>query len=77
MAPTGTWVALLPVAVLPLWHVVQLVAAVKVLWSTFAEAQLVVDLWQFSHTVCPLWIGVLGLPAAGGSCRCGSWRTGC
>jgi hypothetical protein len=66
VAPTGTCVAGLPVAVLPLWQVLQLVAVVKVLWSTFAEAQLVVDLWQLSHTVTPAWMAVLGLPTAGG-----------
>ena len=30
-----------------------------------ADDQLAVDLWQLSHTVTPLWIGVPGLPTAG------------
>jgi len=64
VAATGTCVADLPVAVLPLWQDVQLVAAVKVPWSTFAPAQLVVDLWHVSHTVTPAWMAVLGLPTA-------------
>ena len=54
-------VCVLPVAVLPLWQLAQLVAVVKVLWSTFAPVQLVVDLWQLSHTVTPAWIAVFGL----------------
>ena len=66
VAATGTWVALLPVAALPLWQLLQFVAAVNVLWSTFAKFQSVVDLWQFSHTVWPVWMAVLGLPTAGG-----------
>jgi hypothetical protein len=38
----------LPLACAPLWHEAQLVAVVKVLWSGFAPAQLVV-LWHASH----------------------------
>ena len=53
VADTGTCVPGLPVAALPLWQVLQLVAVVKRLWSTLADAQLLVDLWQVSHTVCP------------------------
>src|SRR6185369_9273465 len=64
VVPTGMWVALLPVAPLPLWQLAQLVAAVKPLWSTLAPNQLVVDLWQFSHTVWPLCTAVVGLMLA-------------
>ncbi len=45
MAVVGTWLAGLPLAWVPLWHDVQLVAAVKLLWSTRAPVQRVV-LWQ-------------------------------
>ena len=45
----GMWLLALPVAVLPLWQVVQLVAVVNVLWSTLAPVQTAVDLWQVSH----------------------------
>jgi hypothetical protein len=41
--------------------VLQLVAAVKVLWSTLAPDQVLLDLWQDSHTVTPLCTVVLGL----------------
>jgi hypothetical protein len=60
VAPTGMWFVFLPVAVLPLWQPLQLVAAVNVLWSTLAEDQSEVDLWQVSHTVWPAWMAVLG-----------------
>ena len=50
-----------------MWQLAQLVAAVNVLWSTFAPAQLAVDLWQVSHTVTPACTGVFGLPTAGGN----------
>ena len=53
VAPTGTWVAFLPLALLPLWQLLHTVAAVKVAWSTLAPSQVVVVRWQFSHTVCP------------------------
>ena len=53
VAPTGMWTAGLPVALLPLWQLAQFVAAVKLLWSTFAVFQLLVLLWQLSHTVWP------------------------
>ena len=64
VAPTGMCRSPLPVALMPLWQPVQLVAAVKVLWSTRAPAHVVVDRWQVSHTVCPRWMAVLGLIAA-------------
>ena len=67
VAPTGMWFPALPMAALPLWQLAQLVAAVNVLWSTFAPAQLAVDLWQVSHTVTPACTGVLGLHTAGGN----------
>jgi hypothetical protein len=54
----------LPVAVVPLWQLAQLVAAVNVLWSTPTPAvHELVDLWQLSHTVCPVWIAVAGRAA--------------
>jgi hypothetical protein len=37
-----------------------------VLWSTLAEAQVVVDLWQLSQLpVTPAWVVFDGLPTAG------------
>ena len=55
----------LPVAVLPLWQVAQTVAAVNVLWSTLAPAQVLVLLWQLSQLpVTVAWVAVLGLPTA-------------
>ena len=59
--PTGMCTAGLPVAAAPLWQLLQLVAALKVLWSTLPAAQLVVERWQFSQVVWPVWMGVLGL----------------
>ena len=53
----------LAVAVVPLWQLAQLVAAVNVLWSTLAPAQPLV-LWQLSQLVTPLCTAVLGLPTA-------------
>lgn len=64
VAPTGMWAAGFPVAALPLWQLLQLVATVKVLWSTLAPVQVVVLRWQFSQTVWPEWTAVLGLTAA-------------
>jgi hypothetical protein len=59
LALVGMWDATLPVAPLP--RLAQLVALLKPLWSGFAPpSQLLVDLWQFSHTVMPLWIAVAG-----------------
>ena len=53
--PTGTWVLFLPVTPpVPLWQDTQLVAALKVAWSTLPVDQVVVDLWQFSHCVWPV-----------------------
>ena len=54
------WV-FLPEAAEPLWQEEHTVALVKRLWSTLAEAQLLVDLWQFSQVVWPLWMAVAGL----------------
>ena len=63
--PTGTWLLGLPAAPLlpppPLWQVPQAVAALKVLWSTRAPDQLLVDRWQLSQLVCPACTVVLGL----------------
>ena len=39
-------------------------ALLKLLWSTLAPDQLLVDLWQVSHTVWPAWMVVAGLDAA-------------
>ena len=61
--PVGMCVVGLAVAVVPSWHVTQLVAAVNVLWLTFAPAQAVV-LWQLSQLVTPLCTAVAGLPTA-------------
>jgi hypothetical protein len=47
-------VAALPVAALPLWQLEQLVALVKRLWSGLEPSHVLVDLWQFSQTLCPL-----------------------
>ena len=55
VAPTGTCVGALPVALLPLWQVVQFVAAVKVLWSTFAADHKVVSAF---FTLVPLLVPV-------------------
>ena len=46
MAVVVMWLAVLPVALLPLWQLEQLVAVVKVLWSALAPLQVVLDLWQ-------------------------------
>ena len=52
--------AVLPVALLPLWQLEQLVALVKVLWSALAPVQIVVDLWQLSQlAVVERWLAVL------------------
>ena len=64
-ALVGKCAAVLPVAELPLWQVTQLVAPVKPLWSGLAPpSQVLVDLWQFSHTLWPLWMAVAGRPVA-------------
>ena len=49
LAVVGTCLALLPVAVVPLWQLAQSVLAVKVLWSTLAPVHTLVDLWQVSQ----------------------------
>jgi hypothetical protein len=64
VAPLGMCVEFFPLAALPLWHPVQSVAALKLAWSTLAPLHDVLDLWQFSQTVCPAWIVVLGLALA-------------
>ena len=61
VAATGMCVAFLPVAALPLWQLLPLGAALKVLWSTRALVQLPVVLWQVSHTVWPACTAVFGL----------------
>jgi hypothetical protein len=61
----GMCAAGLPVAVLPLWQVVQFVAAENVLWSTAAPVQTLVDLWQVSHAEV-VWMWLDDLPVAGG-----------
>ena len=67
LLPTGMWLADLPLAVLPLWQFAQLVLLLKVEWSTLAPAQLLVLLWQLSQLPVTLaWMGVDGLPTAGG-----------
>ena len=48
-AVVGIWLLFLPVALVPLWQLVQVVAVVNVLWSTFAPLQVVVVLWQLSQ----------------------------
>jgi hypothetical protein len=50
----GMCVASLPVAAFPLWQLAQFVAAVNKLWSGLEPNQVLVDLWQVSHTVCPV-----------------------
>ena len=54
--------ALLPVALVPLWQLVQVVAEVKVLWSALAPSHLLLDLWQLSQAaVVPRWLLLLPL----------------
>jgi hypothetical protein len=60
VVPTGMCVVDLPVALLPLWQVPQTVAVVNVLWSTLAPVHVVVERWQFSHTVWPVCTVVVG-----------------
>ena len=57
--PTGMWSLFLPVAPLPVWQVVQLVAALKLAWSTLPADQVVV-LWQVSQDVWPVCLESLG-----------------
>ena len=52
--------AVLPVALVPLWQLEQVVALVKVLWSALAPVQVVLDLWQLSQlAVVDRWLAVL------------------
>ena len=52
--------ALLPVALVPLWQLVQVVAEVNVLWSALAPVHVVLDLWQLSQlAVVERWLAVL------------------
>ena len=65
--PTGTWPDALPVAAEPSWQLAQWVEALKVEWSTLADDQVLVDLWQLSQLPLTLACRALfGLPAAGG-----------
>ncbi|PKO62104.1 MAG: hypothetical protein CVU24_05650, partial [Betaproteobacteria bacterium HGW-Betaproteobacteria-18] len=44
------------------WQLAQLVALLKLLWSTFAPDQVLVDLWQLSQlAVVAKWVLVLPL----------------
>ena len=59
-AVVETWLALLPVALVPLWQLVQVVAVVNVLWSALAPVHVVLDLWQLSQLdVVARWLAVL------------------
>jgi hypothetical protein len=60
LTEVGMCAGVFPVAELPLWQLVQLVAAVNRVWSGFELLHVAVDLWQLSHTVCPAWIAVDG-----------------
>jgi hypothetical protein len=51
VAAVGMCVPLFPAAALPLWQLEQLVDALNRLWSGLEPAQVLVDLWQLSHTV--------------------------
>ena len=66
MAVVVMWLAVLPVALLPLWQLEQLVAEVKVLWSALAPLQVVLDLWQLSQPAVvdrwPLFLPVATVP---------------
>ena len=54
----------MPVALVPLWQLVQVVAVVNVLWSALAPVHVVLDLWQLSQLdVVARWLAVL--PVAG------------
>jgi hypothetical protein len=65
--PTGTWLEDFPVAAEPSWQLAQFVAALKVEWSTLADDQVLVDLWQLSQLPVTLACrALLGLPTAGG-----------
>ena len=66
MAVVVMWLAVLPVALLPLWQLEQLVAEVKVLWSALAPLQVLLDLWQLSQPAVvdrwPLFLPVATVP---------------
>ena len=66
MAVVVMWLAVLPVALLPLWQLEQLVALVKVLWSALAPLQVLLDLWQLSQPAVvdrwPLFLPVATVP---------------
>ena len=49
LAATGMCTAVLPVALVPLWQLAQLVAAVNVAWSALAPFHATIDLWQLSQ----------------------------
>ena len=60
LAVVATWLAVLPVAVVPLWQLAQLVAAVNMLWSTLVPNHVIVDLWQVSQlAVVAKWLADL------------------
>ena len=62
--PPHVWPARVPLAVTP-WHCVHVVEALNPLWSTVADDQLAVLLWQLSQLpVTPLCVAVAGLPTA-------------
>jgi hypothetical protein len=57
-----TWLEPLPVALLPLWQLVQVVAELKVRWSALAPSHLLVELWQLSQlAVVDRWLLFLSL----------------
>ena len=56
LAVVATWVAGLPLACVPLWQLAQLVAAVKLLWSTRAPLQ--DDVWWQASQDCPAGTGI-------------------
>ncbi len=64
LAVVGMCVEVLPAAELPLWQLVQLVALLNRLCSGFDPDQVLVDLWQFSQVVWPLWMAVAGRAVA-------------
>jgi hypothetical protein len=55
----------LPVAPLPLWQVVQLVAALKLVWSTLAADQVLVLVAGLAVARHVAWVVFDGLPTAG------------
>ena len=62
LAVAGIWLVDLPVAAVPLWQLVQLVAAVKPLWLTLAPTH-ALTVWQATQlAVVARWLP--GLPVA-------------